>query len=126
MYQPKKERVIVVSRVSCWYPDRAYGFAAAGGLGDPLNTTGYFIHLNDAVLGTPVKGAIVRGELHVRARGSVLLNTQFYANRAEMDHADAIAATQAQALAESQAVATLMRHATEASTPSTGSTEVAS
>jgi len=86
----KKQKV--VSRITVWFPERRYGFLAAGGIGDEENTTGYFLHQQDIIVGIPLKGSIVRFEVVVRTKGSSAINAEIFQSRQEMERADAGAA----------------------------------
>ncbi len=97
----KTKRKVVVSRITAWFSERAYGFLSAGGEEDEENTSGYFLHGHDIISGTPMKGAVVRFELVVRKKGSAAVNAEIFQSRQEMERADAVSA-----LADSTASAT--------------------
>ncbi len=82
----------VVSRITVWFPERQYGFLAAGGIGDEQNTSGYFLHANEIRTGIPAKGATVRFEVVVRKKGSAAINAEVFPTRFAMEEADALVA----------------------------------
>lgn len=80
----RRERKLVISRITVWFSERGYGFLRPGGEGDEENTSGYFLHGHDIVSGTPMKGAVARFEVVVRKKGSSAVNAEVFATMEDL------------------------------------------
>lgn len=89
----------VISRLVYWFKERHYGFLCSAAEGDEGNTSGYFLHENDIVSGSPEKGRIVRFELVAMKKGPAAANAEIYQTRQDMEQADALAVAAASLVA---------------------------
>lgn len=86
-----EKKVKKVSCISVWFPERNYGFI----FGDKENPNGYFLHYTDIASGNPTtitKGCVVRFDAvpSRRGKGAAAANAEIFADRAEMEKADAM------------------------------------
>jgi len=83
------ENTKIIGHVAAFFGERNYGWCHELRQGLVYR---HFMHVSDIYSGIPTKGALARFEAVKTPRGSKAVNVEIFANRREMERADAAAA----------------------------------